>query len=269
MARSRHTATITRARFATVDELFRFKESGFTLDPFPGYSDDQWGIKAHNRPWIESAGKFQRGERIVEVGGAYSLLPQRLAEKFGTESWIADDFGAYTSEAVWQRWGDPDAWIAAHPGVQYVKKPLGFFDPAYRDDHFDCVFSVSTLEHIPRKFWRDVIRDMVRITRPGGRQLHSIDIPSLNPALTVAAPIWSRIPVAGRLLAHPLIAWRRAFEAAGVRLDARWPSIPSTLDRRLLAESYDVVYRFYPGVDGARRYSGGNLSLLVELHKDA
>ena len=257
-------ATITAARFATVDELFRFKETGFVLPPFPGYSDDQWGIKAHNRPWIDVAGKFQRGERVIEVGGAYSLLPEYLADKHGTESWIADDFGAYTSEALWSRWGDPDAWIAAHPRVRYVKKPLGFFDPDYPDDHFDCVFSVSTLEHIPRKHWVDVIRDMVRITKPGGRQLHSIDIPSLPPVITLAAPFASRVPFTG-LYAHPLIGWRRAFERAGVRIATRWPSITSTLDRRLLAESYDVVYRFYP----SKKYSGGSLSLLVELRKDA
>ncbi|MFN0253194.1 MAG: class I SAM-dependent methyltransferase [Kofleriaceae bacterium] len=262
-------ATLTAVRFATVDELFRFKESGFSLDPFPGYSDDQWGIKAHNRPWIESAGRFARGERVVEVGGAYSLLPQRLAERFGTESWIADDFGAYTSETTWQRWGDPDTWIAAHPKVRYVKQPLGFFSPELPDEHFDCVFSVSTLEHIPSKLWRDVIRDMLRITRVGGRQLHTIDIPSKRPLVTLAASATSRIPLARRVYSHPLIAWRRAFEAAGVQLRARWPSIVSTLDRRLLAESYDVVYRFYPGSDGSRRFDGGSLSLLVEIRRDA
>ena len=91
-------ATLTRAEFATVQQLFAYKERGLPLKPFPGYSDDQWGIKAHNRPWIDVTGAFQRGERIVEVGGAYSLLPEYLAEKYGTESWIIDDFGGYSQE---------------------------------------------------------------------------------------------------------------------------------------------------------------------------
>lgn len=269
MAARAPTATVTAVHFATVDELFRFKESGFTLEPFPGYSDDQWGIKAHNRPWIESAGKFTRGERVIEVGGAYSLLPQRIAERFGTESWIADDFGAYSSETLWQRWGDPNAWIAAHPKVHYVKQPLGFFSPELPSDHFDCVFSVSTLEHIPQKLWRDVIRDMVRITRPGGRQLHTIDIPSRRPIVTLARAVASRLPLGRRVYSHPLVEWRRAFEDAGVTIGAPWPSVTSTLDRRFLAESYDVVYRFYPGDAGTRTFDGGSLSLLVEIRRDA
>lgn len=91
-------ANLTRAEFATVQQLFEYKERGLPLKPFPGYSDDEWGIKAHNRPWIDVTGAFQRGERIVEVGGAYSLLPEYLAEKYGTESWIIDDFGGYSKE---------------------------------------------------------------------------------------------------------------------------------------------------------------------------
>jgi SAM-dependent methyltransferase len=268
MKRNSIGGTITSVRFATVDELFVYKKSAFTLPPFPGFSDDQWGIKAHNRPWIFNAGRFQAGERVLEVGGAYSLLPQYIAETFGTESWIADDFGEYTGETIWQRWGSPSDWVAAHPGVKYISRPMGFFASEYPDAYFDCVYSVSTLEHIPRKLWSDVIRDMLRVTKPGGRQLHSIDIPPYSPLITAVSPLWSRLPVARSYFEHPLLAWRRAFRSAGVRNRSQWPSIVSTLDRRLLAESYDVEYRFYPSKDGLRRYSGGNLSLLVELYRD-
>lgn len=263
-------ATITRVRFATVDELFRYKDSGFTLPPFPGNTGDQWGIKAHNRPWIEEAGRFTKGERIIEIGGAYSTLPEYLAAKYGTESWIGDDFGAYTEDKLWTRWGDPDEWIRAHPAVRYVRKPLGFFAEDYPTGYFDCVFSVSTLEHIPRTLWTDVVRDMLRITKPGGRQLHSIDIMPYSPAVTMVAPVWSRIPLLRRYFTHPMLAWKSAFRKAGVRSAVRWPRIIESLDRRNLAESYDVVHRFYPRrEDGTIRYAGGNLSLLVELRRDA
>jgi hypothetical protein len=68
------------AGIAKIEELFRYKYQRFQLDAFPGYTDDQWGIKAHNRPWIEEAGKFTKGMKIIEVGGAYSLLPKYLSE---------------------------------------------------------------------------------------------------------------------------------------------------------------------------------------------
>ena len=60
---------LTDVHLATVDELFRYKSRGFELERFPGYTPDQWGIKAHNRPWIEEAGDFAKGQRIIEVGG--------------------------------------------------------------------------------------------------------------------------------------------------------------------------------------------------------
>lgn len=54
---------LTHASLATVDELFRYKSQGFQLEDFPGYTPDQWGIKAHNRSWIEEAGEFAGGQR--------------------------------------------------------------------------------------------------------------------------------------------------------------------------------------------------------------
>lgn len=263
-------AELTAASFATVDQLFRYKEAGFTLPPFPGYTDDAWGIKAHNRPWIAEAGRFRSGERILEVGGAYSTLPAYLAATHGTESWIGDDFGAYSNETeLWQRWGNPDEWISSHPSVRYVKQPFGFFSREYPDDYFDCVFSVSTLEHIEPRLWPDVIRDMLRVTRPGGRQLHSIDIPSFSPWMTLALEVWGRIPLTSLIRQHPLRRWRSAFRSAGVAIRAGWPSVVSTLDRRNLAESYDVVYRFYPPNGKAKPYRGAALSLLLEIHRTA
>lgn len=87
---------LTSAKLARVDELFQYKFSGFKLDDLQGYTDDQWGIKAHNRPWIEDVGKFASGQKIIEVGGAYSLLTEYLANKYKLEPWVGDDFGGCT-----------------------------------------------------------------------------------------------------------------------------------------------------------------------------
>lgn len=98
---------LTNASFAKISELFRYKENGFQLETFPGYTHDQWGIKAHNRPWIEEVGNFSKGQKILEIGGAYSLLPKYLTEKYNLEAWVGDDFGLPSKEQIWSRWGDP------------------------------------------------------------------------------------------------------------------------------------------------------------------
>src|SRR3990167_7197296 len=99
--------TLTSAFFAKTEELLRYKDNGFKLKSFPGYTFDQWGIKAHNRPWVEEVGKFKKNEKIIEVGGAYSTFPRYLNEKYGVEAWIGDDFGGRSGEKFWKRWGDP------------------------------------------------------------------------------------------------------------------------------------------------------------------
>ena len=53
---------IIKLGFATIEQLFQYKSEGFSLEQFPGYSDDQWGIKAHNRPWVEQVGKFENNQ---------------------------------------------------------------------------------------------------------------------------------------------------------------------------------------------------------------
>ena len=174
------------ATLATVEELFRYKDSGFELEEVPGYTQDQWEIKAHNRPWIDEFGSF-KNQRVMEVGGAYSLLPKYLGDRYGVEPWIGDDFGARSGEAIWSRWGDPMELPAKYPSVRYVFEPMGRFSDEYPDEYFDCIFSVSTLEHIPRDQRLDVFKDMHRCLKPGGFERHSIDIQVGTPARVLLA----------------------------------------------------------------------------------
>jgi len=51
---------LTSCTLATVEQLFRYKKKGLQLEEFPGSTRDQWGIKAHNRPWIENVPKPHR-----------------------------------------------------------------------------------------------------------------------------------------------------------------------------------------------------------------
>jgi SAM-dependent methyltransferase len=264
--------TLTHASLATVDELFRYKAAGFTLPPFPGYTPDQWGIKAHNRPWIEEVGRWKAGLRVVEVGGAYSRLPEFLGEKYGVEPWIADDFGiGTTEEAMWSRWGDPHELPKAHPGVRYVFKRAGEFSDELPDGTFDRVFSVSTLEHIPWRARLDALRDMHRMLAPGGLEIHTIDIPVPAPRKVQQQWLAEKVPplrVLNRSLRHDIAGWIERFERTGVRIKQPIPSILQVLDRSVLVESPDVVYRFYPPNDKAKPYRpAASLLLVIKRHR--
>ncbi len=64
---------LTHASLATVDQLFQYKHSNYKLDDFPGYTNDQWGIKAHNRPWIEFAGNFSSVKLLLKLEAAIAF----------------------------------------------------------------------------------------------------------------------------------------------------------------------------------------------------
>ena len=258
--------TLTHASIATTEQLFSYKSNGFALEEFPGYTPDQWGIKAHNRPWIESAGEFSTGQKVIEVGGAYSLLPKYLGEKYGVEPWIGDDFGEQSDDAKWARWGDPEELQARYPSVKYVFKPFGKFDNQYPDGYFDRIFSVSTLEHIPYEFRLDVFSDMNRCLRKGGRQLHTIDISTNWKKVLLSSVVDS---ILGIRNIHSrgqseIRSWINIMKKSGIRIAAHIPNPARLLDRRILVESPDVVYRFYPPNDAPSPYNPG-ASLLVVI----
>ena len=265
---------LTQFRFATVAELFRYKHEGFELRPFPGYTPDQWGIKAHNRPWIEEAGAISAGQKIIEVGGGYSSLPAYLARKYGTETWVGDDFGESSGQSEsWTRWGDPRDLPNVWPDVKYVFKPLGEFLPEYPDGYFDRVFSVSTLEHIAWDKAHAVLRDMHRILASRGTELHSVDIKSAGYRRLLVDSLFERLSMRLGMNAFthgrptPTWLWLQAISGSGVnvsRVSAKsFPYLDSLLDPETLLESYDVVFRFYPPNDSCKPYAPSASLLIV------
>ena len=257
---------LTYAALATVDELFRYKAQEFKLEEFPGYTPDQWGIKAHNRPWIDEAGQFSKEQKIIEVGGAYSLLPKYLAEKYELEAWIGDDFGMATGDSIWSRWGNPHDLEKKYPSLNYIFERFGTFSAKYPDAYFDRIFSVSTLEHIPYCHRLPVFKDMHRCLKPGGLQLHTIDIPTMSPKRAYMAGLMDKFSFLNKVIKKPLSdirSWFDLIKASGCRIAVPIPNSIHLLNRRILVESPDVIYRFYPPNNAYKPYNYPNASLLL------
>ena len=259
---------LTHASLATVEELFRYKSQGCEMKG-PGDTWDQWGIKAHNRPWIEEWGGFTATQKVIEVGGGYSSLPQSLADRYGPEVWVGDDFGAQEGRSeLWRRWGEPRELQNKHPSVRYVFEPFGAFSSSFPDGYFDRIFTVSTLEHIPPPKRLAVIKDMNRCLAEGGRQLHTIDISSSNLRRLLVKSITDRFPILnmlGNSVRSDMRGWIKLFKASGVRIKAPIPNPLELLRAQTLVESPDVVYRFYPPNNAPKRYNpSASLLLIIE-----
>ena len=136
-----------------------------------------FGLKGFDYPWIATSRNWEPDEVVLDVGAGYSPLPTYLASEYGCDVWAVDDFGIGSNEPFWRRGRDPKEFIRSNPKVNYVLERLGdASDSTLQPGSFDCIYSASTLEHVPNDLIRPVWRHMDRLLKPGGEMLHAIDI---------------------------------------------------------------------------------------------
>ena len=136
-----------------------------------------FSIKGFDRPWLVSSHAWQKGERVLDVGAAYSNIPIYLQQTYGCEMWVADDFGLRSNESFWTRDRSPHEHITAHPEVKFVLERLGDTDSSLPGNYFDIIYSLSALEHVPGDSTPAVWSHMDRLLKPGGEMIHAIDMP--------------------------------------------------------------------------------------------
>ena len=154
---------------ADTARLFEFLQGGLFGSSFD--------LKGVDYPWILKAREWRKGERVLDVGAGFSPLPIEIARRYGCEVWAVDDFGAGAADEFWERGKDPVAYAEAHPEVHYVLERLGDERASSLPaESFDCIYSASTLEHVPPEDSGAVWRHMDRLLKPGGEMVHAIDI---------------------------------------------------------------------------------------------
>ena len=165
-----------------------------TLKRWTGF--DHWS-RAWEYPWaVLAADLGTRPLRTLDVGGGGSPFALYLASQ-GHDSHVADpslDRGVsfvydrqkslyrnarsilkrliFRAAGIHALWGLPEGHgrgsIRHHP---YPADRLGF-----PDRHFDRVFCLSVLEHVPRGLWKGCMREFERVLKPGGRLVITLDM---------------------------------------------------------------------------------------------
>jgi len=155
---------------ANVQRIYNFKKN---LD-----YEISFGIKGFDYGWLLTSRKWKQGEKVLDVGGAYSDFPSYLNRQFGCETWVVDDFGIDVNDPFWQRNMTPKNHVDAHPENKYVLERVG--DPdrsSLPTGYFDVVYSASALEHVPPDLTPAVWKHMYSLLAPQGELIHAIDIP--------------------------------------------------------------------------------------------
>lgn len=257
---------LNKFEWGSVFEMMQFHEKRL---PFA-----EWGIKGHNRPWIIANGNFAKGEKVAEIGGAYSGLPQYLSDKYNVDAWVVDDYGVESKEELWSRWGNREELKSKYPSVNYVFERIGVGTSNIPMNYFDCIYSVSTLEHIPWNNMKKVFDHMCKMLKQGGRMLHCIDIPiplGTHKSFdtkgiflgTIGYSLYHKSMELFQTIEKPYLRtingwWRfiKQYFDHSLRIDCKSPPgyIKSTLITDIVKESPEVVYSFYPPNNNAKEY---------------
>jgi len=141
-----------------------------SVDHLPALAGRSRDLKDVQRPWALKAilGTVPIGARLLEIGAGDPYVADVLA-RIGYDITIVDpydgrDRGPSSFESISQ----------AYPHLRFVQ---GVFPVALGDQPqpFDCIFSVSVLEHVPDQETAELWEGIRRLTVPGGVTIHAID----------------------------------------------------------------------------------------------
>ncbi len=107
------------------------------------------------------------GAKLLEVGGGNSRVIEALKSDY--ECWNLDKFEGE---------GNGPREVKNAKNYRLVFDYIGNFNRELPDNYFDCVFSISTLEHLPEDeaTFKNVCEDLNRVLKPGGFSLHCLDV---------------------------------------------------------------------------------------------
>lgn len=127
--------------------------------------------------------RLPKGGKLLEIGGGSCLMMRSLnrARPGKYECWNLDPLdgsGNGPRSETHARVGETP--MRSLSGITIIEERIGAFSPALETASFDCIFSVSVLEHIPIRDWPNCFDDMHRLLKPGGFTCHAVDLHPLD-----------------------------------------------------------------------------------------
>ena len=147
----------------------QFKQLGYDIELFGESIDpEDCNLKVYQDLCVFSILKHEAppGSRILDIGGGDSRILKHFKSEH--ECWNLDKLEGL---------GNGPTQIDAS-GFKLVTAYIGEFSDQLRNDYFDYVFSISTLEHVPqqdRKLHANILKDINRVLKPEGVSLHLFD----------------------------------------------------------------------------------------------
>ena len=132
-------------------------------------------------PFAILASDFQQGIKVADIGCGTTPFTSYLVNKLGGENVWGIDQDVITTEINQLAFGLTKDYIDK-VGFNFVKSDIDYIQ--IEDDFFDIVYCISVLEHIDDPIIQmNAIHELVRITKPGGQIIITMDM-GINLPLT-------------------------------------------------------------------------------------
>ena len=160
-----------------------------SVDDLPQIAPTDGDLKNVQRPWAVKTivACTPRPARLLEIGGGEPIVSGFLAE-LGYDITLADPYDGFGNGPI-----EYERYVTLFPHVkilrEYFRPDLARFAP----ESFDCIFSVSVLEHIPADSVSACFDAIAKFLKPGGASIHCFDFIVQGPGEIDNRPMAERI----------------------------------------------------------------------------
>jgi lipopolysaccharide biosynthesis protein/glycosyltransferase involved in cell wall biosynthesis len=128
-------------------------------------------LKDSQRPWVLKAilSTVPRGGRVLEIGAGEPFIADIL-DRLGYEVWIVDPYdGTGNGPLEYERFRNEC------PNVRFVRGLFGEGVLSAPAGGFDCIYSISVLEHVPLETLGGLFRGLKKYLKVNGWSIHAVD----------------------------------------------------------------------------------------------
>jgi hypothetical protein len=129
-------------------------------------------LKDLQRPWVFKAILSRigaRGGRLLEIGAGEPLVAD-LLRRSGHEVWVVDPYdGSGTGPTDFER------FRRSYRDIRFIRDYFTESVPGLEPAYFDCIYSISALEHIPARELLRAVLGMQRFLKQDGLSIHAVD----------------------------------------------------------------------------------------------
>ncbi len=163
------------------------------------YGIELKGARRWEYPWAILSTDLEPGLCVLDAGCGGSPLPIYLAKRgydcFATDPDIMNPLDPSKYKGIHKKCinvrrfikhrmfryfggslGDGYYNLATRHNVSITYKKESIQEMSFEDNFFDRVFCISVIEHVPKEEWSICIEQLMRVVRPGGKLIITLDI---------------------------------------------------------------------------------------------